>query len=118
MTISKGLSVKKLTLYPPTQPVEEKVMWVEDPCSNNELIHLLVTIAHSIKFKEETIENQVNYDINHLENSKNIKNAELQLTLQDQTSIKIYHWKIFSCDLYKRIFNLILYVYVSYKHNF
>lgn len=50
MTISNGLSVNKLTLYPPTKPIEDKVLWVEDsyvedPFLSNELVHPIWKIS-------------------------------------------------------------------------
>lgn len=59
MTISKGLFVNKLTLYPPAQHVEDKVLWVEysyveDPYSNDEVIQHVLTIEQLMKFKEDT----------------------------------------------------------------
>ena len=57
MTISKGLFVNKLTLYPPTQPVEDKIPWVEDsyvedPYSNDEVVKSFLTIVQSMKISE------------------------------------------------------------------
>jgi hypothetical protein len=31
MTISNGLSIQKLTIYPPTQPIMENLWWLECP---------------------------------------------------------------------------------------
>jgi hypothetical protein len=36
MTISNGLSIQKLTIYPPTQPIMEKIWWLECPYNNED----------------------------------------------------------------------------------
>lgn len=72
MIISKGLSMKKLTLYPLAQPIEDKLLWVEDSCVEDpylidEVVQHVLTIAQSMKFKEDIAENFVNYHISHPE---------------------------------------------------
>jgi hypothetical protein len=34
MTISSGLSIHKLTIYPPSQPIMENLWWIECPYDN------------------------------------------------------------------------------------
>jgi hypothetical protein len=36
MTISNGLSIQKLTIYPPTQPTMENIWWLECPYENED----------------------------------------------------------------------------------
>jgi hypothetical protein len=35
MSISSGLSIQKLTIYPPTKPIMENLWWLEFPCAND-----------------------------------------------------------------------------------
>jgi hypothetical protein len=34
MAISNGLSIQKITIYPPTQPIMENLWWIEFPYEN------------------------------------------------------------------------------------
>jgi hypothetical protein len=60
MTISNGASMKKLILYPPTKPVVENSLWVEDPYEDEEIAQPLLTIEQSRGLKEQTKDNLLN----------------------------------------------------------
>ena len=47
MTISNGLSMKKLTIYPPAQHVTKNLWWLECPYENEILEELVLPSDHS-----------------------------------------------------------------------
>jgi len=55
MTISNGLAMKKLILYPPTKPILGDPLWVQESCENAEIE----------SSKKEEIKNHKNAEILH-----------------------------------------------------
>jgi hypothetical protein len=60
MTISNGLSIQKLTIYPPTQPIMENICWLECPYENEDWEELMFPSDHSWALQEHTTENVLN----------------------------------------------------------
>ena len=46
MTISNGLSMQKLALYPPAQPVTEKLWWLDFPFGDKNIEDLFFPIDY------------------------------------------------------------------------
>jgi hypothetical protein len=44
MTISNGLSIQKITIYPPTQPIMENLWWLEFPYDNEKICVFLIHV--------------------------------------------------------------------------
>jgi hypothetical protein len=47
MTISSGLSIQKLTIYPPTKPIMENIWWLECPYENEDWEEPMFPSDHS-----------------------------------------------------------------------
>ena len=60
MTISYGIEIKKLTLYPPARPrLEAKnLLWME--LEEEEGVQPLLTIGKALTFKDETEDDAIN----------------------------------------------------------
>jgi len=57
MCISHGTSMKTLMLYPPTQPVEETLWWLEDPYEDENLEEPLLSLGQERALHEQTKDN-------------------------------------------------------------
>jgi hypothetical protein len=60
ITISNGLSIKKLTIYPPAQPIMENLWWIECPYENEEWEEPVLPSDHTREIQENTTENVLN----------------------------------------------------------
>jgi hypothetical protein len=60
MTISNGLSIQKLTIYPPAQPIMENLWWLECPYENEDWEEPVFPSDHSWALQEHTTENVLN----------------------------------------------------------
>ena len=60
MTISNGLSIQKLTICPPAQPIMENLWWLECPYENEDCEEPMFPSAHSWALQEQTTENVLN----------------------------------------------------------
>ena len=60
MTISNGLSMNKLTIYPLAQPVIEKLQWLEFPYENEKWEEPLFPSDHSWSLQGKTTKNVLN----------------------------------------------------------
>jgi len=57
MCISHGTSMKTLMLYPPVQPVEETLWWLEDPYGDENLEEPLLSLGQERALHEQTKDN-------------------------------------------------------------
>jgi hypothetical protein len=59
-TISNRHSTKKITLYPPSQPIIENILWLENPYMSDgvEIIQPVLTIEQSMNLKDNTRDGQ------------------------------------------------------------
>lgn len=60
LCISHGTSTKTLMLYPPTQPVEETLWWLEDPYGDEDLEETLLSLDQERALHEQTKDNVLN----------------------------------------------------------
>jgi hypothetical protein len=60
MTISNGLSIQKLTIYPPAQPIMENIWWLECPYEKKDWEELILPSDHAWSLQEHTTENVLN----------------------------------------------------------
>jgi hypothetical protein len=60
MTMSNGLSIQKLTIYPPAQPIMENLWWLECPYENEDWEEPVLPSDHSWALQEHTTENVLN----------------------------------------------------------
>jgi hypothetical protein len=60
MTISNRISIQKLTIYPPTQPIMENLWWLECPYENEEWEEPVLPSDHARALQVHTIENVLN----------------------------------------------------------
>jgi hypothetical protein len=60
MTISNGLSMKKLTIYPPAQLVIENLWWLECSYENENWEERVLPSDHSWALQEKTTKNVLN----------------------------------------------------------
>ena len=60
MTISNGLSTQRHVLYPPAQPVTEKLWWLECPFGDEDFDYLSLPSDYSWALQEQTTENLLN----------------------------------------------------------
>jgi hypothetical protein len=60
MAISNGLSIQKLTIYPPTQPIMENLWWLEFPYKNEYWEEPVLPSDHARALQEHTPENVLN----------------------------------------------------------
>jgi hypothetical protein len=60
ITISNGLSIQKLTIYPPGQPIMENLWWFECPYENENWEELVFPSDHAWALQEHTKENVLN----------------------------------------------------------
>jgi hypothetical protein len=60
MTISNGLSIQKLTIYPPTRPIMENIWWLECPYENEDWEEPIFPSDHAWALQEHTTENVLN----------------------------------------------------------
>jgi hypothetical protein len=67
MTITNGVEIKHISLYPPAKSVNEleHVKWLNEIDTNDEIIQPILTIAQALNLKENTDENQFNHFISH-----------------------------------------------------
>jgi hypothetical protein len=54
MTILNGLSIQKLTIYPPAQPIMENLWWLECPYKNEDWEELELPSDHAWALQEHT----------------------------------------------------------------
>jgi hypothetical protein len=54
MTISNGLSMQKLTIYPPAQPIMENLWWLECPYENEYWEEPVLPSDHARAIQEHT----------------------------------------------------------------
>ena len=57
MTISNGLSTRKIILHPPAQLASANALWVEDPYEHNAIEQPIVNVEQTRKLQEQTEEN-------------------------------------------------------------
>ena len=55
MTISNGLSIHNLTIYPPNQPIMENLQCLEFPYENEDWEEPMLPSDHSWSLKEHTM---------------------------------------------------------------
>jgi hypothetical protein len=60
MTISNGLSIQKLTIYPPAQPIMENIWWLECPYENEDWEEPVFPSDHAWALQEHTTKNVLN----------------------------------------------------------
>ena len=60
MSISNGISTKTLILYPPAQPVEETLWWLEDPYGDENHEEPLLSLDQSRALHEQTEDSVLN----------------------------------------------------------
>jgi hypothetical protein len=60
MTISSGLSIHKLTIYPPSQPIMENLWWLECPYENEDWEEPVLPSDHAWALQEHTTKNVLN----------------------------------------------------------
>ena len=60
MTISNGLSMQRLVLYPPTQPVTENLWWLDCSFGDENFEYFSLPSDYSQELQEHTIENVLN----------------------------------------------------------
>jgi hypothetical protein len=67
MTITNGVEVKQITLYPLAKYVNEleHVTWLDETDNDEEIIQPLLTIAQAMNLKENTDENHLNHFISN-----------------------------------------------------
>jgi hypothetical protein len=60
MPISNGISIQKLTIYSPTQPIMDNLWWFEFPYENEDWEEPMLPSDHSWALQEKTTENLLN----------------------------------------------------------
>jgi hypothetical protein len=60
LTISNGLSIQKLTIYPPSQPIMENLWWLECPYENEDWEEPIFPSDHAWALQENTTKNVLN----------------------------------------------------------
>jgi hypothetical protein len=60
MTISNDLSIQKLTIYPPSQPIMENLWWFECPYNNEDWEEPVLPSDHARALQEDTTKNVLN----------------------------------------------------------
>jgi hypothetical protein len=60
MTISNGLSLQKLTIYPPAQPIMENLWWIEFPYENEDWEEFVLPSDHARALQEHPPKNVLN----------------------------------------------------------
>jgi hypothetical protein len=66
MTISNGLSIQNLTIYPPAQPIMENLWWLECPYDNEDWEEPVLPSDHARALQEHTPENTLNQFISSI----------------------------------------------------